>query len=84
VSRPASEFVDGAPRLAARVREVDGIDSFFPSGSKDQCIKNIEFEFIKVKTGCHCVVNTKHTIMKSLLGSIKRSTGPPLGNSRAN
>ena len=30
-SRPASEFVDGSPRLAARVREVDGIDSFLPS-----------------------------------------------------
>jgi len=24
VSRPASEFVDGAPRLAAGMREVDG------------------------------------------------------------
>jgi len=24
-------FVDGASRLAAGVREVDGIDSFFPS-----------------------------------------------------
>jgi len=25
------KFVDGAPRLASGVREVDGIDSFFPS-----------------------------------------------------
>jgi len=30
-SRPASEFVDGAPRLAGRVREVDGVESFLPS-----------------------------------------------------
>jgi len=30
-SRPASKFVNGSPRLAARMREVDGIDSFFPS-----------------------------------------------------
>ena len=29
-SRPASEFVDGAPRLAARVREVDVVDSLLP------------------------------------------------------
>ena len=31
VSRPASKFVDGYPRPAARVREVDGIDCFLPS-----------------------------------------------------
>ena len=31
-SRPASEFVDGSPYLAARVREVDGIDSFLCRG----------------------------------------------------
>jgi len=30
-SRPASKFVDGSPRSAARVREVDGIESFLPS-----------------------------------------------------
>ena len=30
-SRPDSKFIDGAPRLVAGVREVDGIDSFFPS-----------------------------------------------------
>ena len=30
-SRPASKFIDGSPRLAARVREVDGVDSFLPS-----------------------------------------------------
>jgi len=30
-SRPANKFVDGSPRLAARVREVDGVDSFLPS-----------------------------------------------------
>jgi len=30
-SRPASKFVDGAPRPAAGVREVDGVDSFLPS-----------------------------------------------------
>jgi len=30
-SRPASKFVDGAPSLAARVREIDGIDNFLPS-----------------------------------------------------
>jgi len=30
-SRPASKFVDGFPRLVARVREVDEIDSFLPS-----------------------------------------------------
>jgi len=30
-SRPASKFVDGSPRLAARVREVDGIHCFLPS-----------------------------------------------------
>jgi len=29
-SRFASKFIDGAPRLAAGVREVDGIDSFPP------------------------------------------------------
>jgi len=29
-SRPASKFIDGTPRLAARVREVDKIDSFLP------------------------------------------------------
>jgi len=29
-SRPASKFVDGSPRLAAGVREVDGVDSFLP------------------------------------------------------
>ena len=31
VSGPASKFVDGAPRLAPGVREVDRIESFFPS-----------------------------------------------------
>jgi len=31
VSIPASKFIDGAPNLAAGVREVDGIDSFFPT-----------------------------------------------------
>jgi len=31
VSRPASMFVNGSPRLAARVREVDGVDSFLLS-----------------------------------------------------
>ena len=31
VSRPASKFVDLSPGLAARVREVDGVDSFLPS-----------------------------------------------------
>jgi len=31
VSGPASNFIDGAPCLAAGVPEVDGIDSFFPS-----------------------------------------------------
>jgi len=31
VSRSASEFVDASPRLAVRVREVDGIDSFLSS-----------------------------------------------------
>ena len=30
-SRPASKFVDRSPRLAARVREVSGIDRFLPS-----------------------------------------------------
>ena len=30
-SRPASKFVDCSPRLAARVREIDGVDSFLPS-----------------------------------------------------
>ena len=30
-SRPASKFIDGSPRLAARVREVDGFDRFLPS-----------------------------------------------------
>jgi len=30
-SRPASKFVDGSPRLAARVRDVDGICSVLPS-----------------------------------------------------
>jgi len=30
-SRPASKFADGSPRLAARVREVDGIYCFLPS-----------------------------------------------------
>jgi len=31
VSRPAIDFIDGATRLAAGVREVMGICSFFPS-----------------------------------------------------
>jgi len=30
-ARPASELIDGAPRLAARVPEVDGIGSFLSS-----------------------------------------------------
>ena len=30
-SRLASKFVDCSPHLAARVREVDGVDSFHPS-----------------------------------------------------
>ena len=30
-SRPASKFIDGSPCLAARVREVDGVDRFLPS-----------------------------------------------------
>jgi len=30
-SGPASECIDSPPRLAAGVREVDGIDSFLPS-----------------------------------------------------
>ena len=30
-SRPASKFVDCSSRLAAGVREVDGVDSFLPS-----------------------------------------------------
>jgi len=30
-SKPSRKFVDGSPRLAVRVREVDGIDSFLPS-----------------------------------------------------
>jgi len=30
-SRLASKFVDGSPRFATRVREVDGINSFLPS-----------------------------------------------------
>jgi len=30
-SRPASKFLDGSPCLAARVRDVDGINSFLPS-----------------------------------------------------
>jgi len=30
-SKPASKFIDGAPRLAAGVREVNGIDSFLSS-----------------------------------------------------
>jgi len=30
-SRLASKFVDGYPRLAAGLREVDGSDSFLPS-----------------------------------------------------
>ena len=30
-SRPASKIVDGSPRLAAEVREVNGVDSFLPS-----------------------------------------------------
>ena len=30
-SRSASKFVDGSPRLAARVQEVDGVDSFLTS-----------------------------------------------------
>ena len=29
-SRPASKFIEGVPRLAVRVREVDRIDSFLP------------------------------------------------------
>jgi len=29
--RTASEYADISPRLAARVREVDGIDGFLPS-----------------------------------------------------
>ena len=31
VSRPASMIVDSSPRLVARVREVDGVDSFLSS-----------------------------------------------------
>jgi len=31
VSRPVSKFVDGAPLLAVRVREVGGINGFLPS-----------------------------------------------------
>ena len=30
-SRLGSKFLDGAPRLAARVRDVEGIDSLLPS-----------------------------------------------------
>jgi len=30
-SMPASTFVNGSPRLAARLREVDGIYCFLPS-----------------------------------------------------
>jgi len=30
-SRPASKFVDYSPHLAARVREIDGINCFLPS-----------------------------------------------------
>jgi len=30
-SRPSSDFVDGAPRLAGRVRQVDRVESFLPS-----------------------------------------------------
>jgi len=29
-SRPSSKFIDGSPRLAAEVREVDGVYSFLP------------------------------------------------------
>jgi len=35
VFRPANTFIDGAPRLAAGVQELSGIDSFFPPGNKD-------------------------------------------------
>jgi len=59
VSRPVSTFIDGAPCLPAGVREVDGIDSFFPLARKDHYVKYIEFAFIKVKTGCHCDVKTQ-------------------------
>ena len=74
MSRPASSFIDGALRLAAGVQEVYGIDGFLPPGSKDQCVKNFEFKFIKSKDMLSLCC--KHTIMKSLLGRTKSSTGP--------
>jgi len=29
-----------------------------PVRTKDQCIENVEFTIIKLKTYCHCILNT--------------------------
>jgi len=57
MSGPASKFNGGGSRFAVGVGKVNGIDSFFQRGSKDDCIENVKFEIIKIKTGCHCIVH---------------------------